>query len=346
MGDEATVLFRPVGQAELDLIRASGWRQFPPRLPSQPIFYPVLEEEYAIQIARDWNTRDPNSGFVGYVTRFPVRTEFLKRYAVRQVGAAVHREYWVPAEELPEFNANITGLIEVIHEFRPPAEQAPGAPLAEPSPDLPTWMRVDWEQLCRDLGLAGDVAGVLDRLRGLYGQPRRVYHNLKHVGDCLLSCRSLFDSGLDKHVMQAALWFHDAIYVPGAPDNEERSAALAQECLAALGGSRELGERVAALILATDHRRPPQDATAQRVCDIDLKVLGQGIDVYDAYADAIRAEAGLPKHEYAPHRQTFLRTMLAREHIFHTVEFRQQYEAAARSNMQRELAHWTARYGR
>ena len=118
-------LYRPVGQAELDLIRASGWRAFPPRLPIQPIFYPVLTEEYAIQIARDWNTRDPNSGYAGYVLRFRVQAAFLARYPVQQVGAAQHREYWIPAEELTAFNAAIVGLIEILHEFRAPANGSP-----------------------------------------------------------------------------------------------------------------------------------------------------------------------------------------------------------------------------
>jgi len=83
---EAITLYRPVGQAELDLIRASAFRAFPPRLPSQPIFYPVLNEEYAAQIARDWNTGDAASGFVGYVTRFRVRADYLARHEVRTVG--------------------------------------------------------------------------------------------------------------------------------------------------------------------------------------------------------------------------------------------------------------------
>ena len=121
MKTEPTVtLFRPVGQAELDLIRAGGWRAFPPRLPHQPIFYPVLNEEYATQIARDWNTKDAASGYRGYVTRFRVRRAILDRYPVRQVGGAVHQEYWIPAEELPEFNANLVGPIEVIAEFTEP----------------------------------------------------------------------------------------------------------------------------------------------------------------------------------------------------------------------------------
>src|SRR5258707_12603151 len=87
---------------------------FPPRLFWQPIFYPVLNEAYAIQIARDWNARDGNSG---YVTRFQVRTDFLRRYEVHQVGSALYQEYWIPAEELEEFNRNIVGKIEVIAEF-------------------------------------------------------------------------------------------------------------------------------------------------------------------------------------------------------------------------------------
>ena len=111
---ETITFFRPTGVTELALIRDSGKRAFPPRLPHQPIFYPVCNEEYATQIARDWNA--PESG-AGYVTRFRVRAEFLQRYDVHQVGGSIHQEYWIPAEDLAEFNANIVGLIEVIAEF-------------------------------------------------------------------------------------------------------------------------------------------------------------------------------------------------------------------------------------
>jgi hypothetical protein len=125
MSDEPMItLFRPVGQKELDLIRESGFRAFPPRLAHQPIFYPVLNEEYAVQIARDWNTRDEASGFVGYVSRFRVRAGFAQRYPVQTVGGAEHQELWVPAEEMEEFNRQIVGLIEVIAEFGAPAEGA------------------------------------------------------------------------------------------------------------------------------------------------------------------------------------------------------------------------------
>jgi len=112
--DETVVLFRPTGPHELALIEESGYSAFPPRLFWQPIFYPVLNEAYATQIARDWNARDGNSG---YVTRFRVRRYFLHRYEVHQVGSAIHQEYWIPAEDLEEFNQQIVGKIEVVAEF-------------------------------------------------------------------------------------------------------------------------------------------------------------------------------------------------------------------------------------
>jgi hypothetical protein len=110
-----TTLYRPVGQAELALVAATGHRRFPPRLPDQPIFYPVCNEEYARQIASRWNTQ---GGKVGYVTRFAVRTDFLAKYDVQIVGSRVHAEYWIPAEELEAFNDAIVGVIEVVSEHR------------------------------------------------------------------------------------------------------------------------------------------------------------------------------------------------------------------------------------
>jgi hypothetical protein len=112
---EVTALYRPVGPEELELIKQSGWKKFPPRLPEQPIFYPVMNEQYAVQIARDWNV--PASGS-GYVTKFKVNSDYLKKFEVQNVGGEIHNELWVPAEELEEFNQNIVGLIEVTQTFR------------------------------------------------------------------------------------------------------------------------------------------------------------------------------------------------------------------------------------
>ena len=116
---QTTILYRPVGQKELDLIRQSNWKRFPPRLYWQPIFYPVLTEEYAIYIAEKWNTKDSNSGYVGYVLQFEVEFDYIERFEVQKVGGRESLEYWIPAEELDIFNNHIAGTIQIIHEFRP-----------------------------------------------------------------------------------------------------------------------------------------------------------------------------------------------------------------------------------
>ena len=116
---ETTVLYRPVGERELELIRESGFSAFPPRLSFQPIFYPVLNEEYATRIARDWNTKDAASGHVGYVLRFDVDADYISRFEPQRVGGAGIDELWVPADELDELNRHIVGRIELVSEHRP-----------------------------------------------------------------------------------------------------------------------------------------------------------------------------------------------------------------------------------
>ena len=114
-----TTLYRPIGQRELDLIAAADYRAFPPRLVWQPIFYPVTNEEYTVQIACDWNTKDAENGSVGYVARFSLPSEYLARFPVQKVGSWQHTQLWVPAEESDDFNRQIVGQVEVIYEFRP-----------------------------------------------------------------------------------------------------------------------------------------------------------------------------------------------------------------------------------
>ena len=114
MSDGTVTLWRPVGPAELELMEQSGWKSFPPRLPEQPIFYPVTTEEYAVKIARDWNV--PASGS-GYVTRFNVLKSYLDNYDVQEAGGKAHTEYWNPAEDMDAFNAAIVGGIEVVRTF-------------------------------------------------------------------------------------------------------------------------------------------------------------------------------------------------------------------------------------
>lgn len=110
------ILYRPVGTEELELIRESGYRKFPPRLPEQPIFYPVLREEYAREIAGRWNVKY-NHDHRGYVTKFEIDDDYAGRFEVHRVGKSCHEELWIPAGELEEFNSHILGKVQVICEF-------------------------------------------------------------------------------------------------------------------------------------------------------------------------------------------------------------------------------------
>jgi hypothetical protein len=110
-------LYRPIGMKELELIMNSGWKRFPPRLEWQPIFYPVLNQPYAAQIAREWNIRDEFSGYCGIVLEFDLLEGHYLTFSVQNVGGAIHNELWIPAGELEEFNKNIAGEIRIVEVF-------------------------------------------------------------------------------------------------------------------------------------------------------------------------------------------------------------------------------------
>lgn len=112
-GDITLRLYRPVGVTELELIAASRWTAFPPRLEHQPIFYPVLNFKYAEAIAKNWNTKDEASGFARFVTEFDIDDEYVARFDIQIVGSREDQELWVPSEELVEFNSMIRGSIAV-----------------------------------------------------------------------------------------------------------------------------------------------------------------------------------------------------------------------------------------
>jgi len=149
---DVVTLWRPTGENELDLVKELGWRAWPPRLPEQPIFYPVLHRWYATKIAREWNV--PHRG-VGFVTQFDVDRAFLDTYELHQVGGRDVLEYWIPAEDLDSFNAHIAGAIKVVAEYRGPvpdadfaaAEAALGHELPAPWREYlqgSSWLRQGW----------------------------------------------------------------------------------------------------------------------------------------------------------------------------------------------------------
>jgi hypothetical protein len=112
-----TKLYRPVGLKEMELIAENGYKKFPPRLEWQPIFYPVLNQKYAEQIAKEWNTNDELSGNCGIVTEFEVSADYLDKFEIQNVGGEIHNELWVPSEELENFNKNIFGEIKIVNAF-------------------------------------------------------------------------------------------------------------------------------------------------------------------------------------------------------------------------------------
>lgn len=114
---KTTTLYRPVGEKEMVLILESNFKKFPPRLEWQPIFYPVLDESYASEIAEKWNTRDEAGNYLGFVTQFKILEEVANQYPAQNVGARNHNELWVPSEELDKFNRAIIGSIEVTNVF-------------------------------------------------------------------------------------------------------------------------------------------------------------------------------------------------------------------------------------
>lgn len=110
------ILYRPVGTRELELIITAEYSAYPPRLPEQPIFYPVLNEKYASEIASQWNVKY-NDDHRGYVTKFEIDDGYVKQFEIHTVGDSYHQELWIPAEELEIFNRHIIGKIQIIKEY-------------------------------------------------------------------------------------------------------------------------------------------------------------------------------------------------------------------------------------
>jgi predicted metal-dependent HD superfamily phosphohydrolase len=193
--------------------------------------------------------------------------------------------------------------------------------------------------LCRRLGAIGDAAGIAGDLLRRWAEPGRAYHGLEHLEDCLARLDEAPPDGADRDLVEAALWFHDAVYDPRAADNETRSAQLARRALEELGVRSEIVSRVGDLVLLTLHREPPTDPEGRLLCDIDLAVLGGSAEDFDRYDQAIRLEyAWVPDSVYRRERAAILRGLLARAPLYATAYYRERYELPARANLERALA--------
>jgi predicted metal-dependent HD superfamily phosphohydrolase len=174
-----------------------------------------------------------------------------------------------------------------------------------------------------------------------YNEPRRHYHNLEHINACL----DYFDdiSHLIEFpvAVEAAIWFHDVIYHPMGFGNEKRSAEFARNNLLELGFSKKLVATVSCLIMATAHPSHPHSSDEKYLADIDLAVLGSDSDIFDTYEKNIRREFGwMPGFIYKRQRKTFLKSLLARQSIYHTGYFTEKFEEKALKNIERTVKHY------
>ena len=189
----------------------------------------------------------------------------------------------------------------------------------------------------RSLGLA-DNFQMLKQINTAYSEPHRHYHTAAHIEACLLEFDSVRCLAQSEAEVEVALWFHDAIYVPRASDNERRSADLASHFLTSAGGSAATSARVHSHVMATVHNAEPADSDARLLVDVDLSILGQDTEVYDWFERAVREEyKWVPWFLYRRKRTGILRSFLDREFIYCTESFRRRYELPARENLERAI---------
>ena len=195
-----------------------------------------------------------------------------------------------------------------------------------------------FERVWRSVGARDDGMAVVHELLRAWQEPQRHYHGLDHLVDCLAQLDAAPPGSWDRDLAEIVLWFHDAVYRPGASDNEERSAAWARAALEEAGVEASLAAEADRLVRITDHGRPPTDPTGTLICDVDLSILGRPTPEYEEYERRIRAEyAGVPEALFRPGRRSVLSRLLARDPLFRTAHFQTRYEAQARRNLQRSL---------
>ncbi len=190
----------------------------------------------------------------------------------------------------------------------------------------------------RSLGARDDGPTVVSDLLRAWQEPHRHYHGIAHLRDCLAQLDTGPAGTADRGLAEIVLWFHDAVYQPGASDNERRSAAWAVSALTGAGVSGQVAAEAGRLILLTDHTGIPDEPTGSLVCDVDLSILGRPILEYEEYERRIRAEyASVPDSLYREGRRSVLSRLLSRDPLYQTGHFRSCYEPQARRNLQRAL---------
>ncbi|HEU4452531.1 MAG TPA: hypothetical protein VFR81_05695 [Longimicrobium sp.] len=201
-----------------------------------------------------------------------------------------------------------------------------------------------FSDLVHRLGGGPEVGWLYAALAAAWAEPHRVYHGTGHLRECLAELDGAPADGADRSTVEAALWFHDAVYDPRSSDNEARSAAWAERALREAGVDPATAAEVGRLVLLTRHVEPAGDPGGALVCDVDLSILGRPPAVYDEFERGIRAEyAWVPEPVYRAERARILAQFLAREPLYRTGHFRARYEAPARENLSRAVARLSER---
>jgi predicted metal-dependent HD superfamily phosphohydrolase len=201
-----------------------------------------------------------------------------------------------------------------------------------------------WANLWRQVSAEGDAQLGYTELVARYSEPQRHYHNLQHLAECLSEFDSARQLAKDPVAVELAIWFHDSVYAPHAPDNEERSSELARERILRAGGATELSRAVSALILATKTHDPALHRDAPLLVDVDLSILGQSTERFQDYECKIRREYEWVSEEaFAAKRAEILREFLVRDRIYTNELFFSKYEERARTNLQNSITKLTRR---
>lgn len=197
---------------------------------------------------------------------------------------------------------------------------------------------MDWTTTWNGLGVAAPGDGLYEELIARYSAPERHYHTLQHLTECfakLVESRQLAEH---PHEIELALWFHDAVYDVRGQDNEERSAAWAEEVALRAGLSVRVAAGIRGLIMATKHDAIPESNDGRLLVDIDLAILGAPVERFDEYERQVRQEySWVPDALFRGKRREILEAFLARPRIFSTDYFQSKYEAQARANLERSI---------
>lgn len=201
-------------------------------------------------------------------------------------------------------------------------------------------------RLWRRLGGHGDAGQILRDLMRAYAELHRAYHTATHIVDCLKKLDSAREIAERPDEVEAAIWFHDAVYNPKAGDNEQQSAKGARRALTDAGVKLAAVERIAALILLTRHVDPPQDHDGELLLDIDLSILGAEPDEFAEYDRQIRIEYNwVPEPEYRLRRAEILESFLQRPTIYRTPQFRERFQESAEINLRKSIDELRQRGG-